>query len=162
MAYSLSFASWFLLFLFFQYLNAVYQASMNPGLEKLNNPSFWFSAVGNAYLFVTDRERWMLYASLLAYLSGVILLTPLVYIVVERALALNMLSLLEVFTNWFEGVLLVFLCVMTVLSFAAKGATKATLKKPVQKRLKKVCPKCGREVWLDFGPCPNCGELLLD
>jgi hypothetical protein len=32
----------------------------------------------------------------------------------------------------------------------------------VRQRPKKVCPKCGREIWSDLKICPSCGEKLFD
>ena len=42
-------------------INASMQAELNPGLEKLR-PSFW-SSVYNAWLYVTNRKRWRVLAS---------------------------------------------------------------------------------------------------
>jgi hypothetical protein len=49
-------------------INASVQAGFNPGLEKLR-PSFW-SDVYNAWLYVTDRKRWRLFASVFSCIFG--------------------------------------------------------------------------------------------
>ena len=49
-------------------INASVQAGLNPGLEKLR-PSFW-SNVYNAWLYVTDRKRWRLLASVFSCIFG--------------------------------------------------------------------------------------------
>ena len=54
-------------------VNASIQAWSNSGLAKLDKPNFWFSRIYNAWLYVNDREKWGLYASLSSYLVGAFL-----------------------------------------------------------------------------------------
>jgi hypothetical protein len=49
-------------------INASVQAELNPGLENLR-PSFW-SNVYNAWLYVTDRKKWRLLASVFSCIFG--------------------------------------------------------------------------------------------
>ncbi len=158
---ALSYPLIFLFFYFFvvvgSYFNAVWQASMTPGLEKLDDPSFLFSAIGNAYLYMTDRRRWMLYVSLIGFFAGLLLGTPIGYIVVGRALSLNLLDANEALASWFAGVFLVFAMTATLNVFISERHPK-----PAQRpsKPKKVCPQCGEELWFDFRMCPYCDSLL--
>jgi hypothetical protein len=49
------------------------QADANPGLEKVEKPDYWLSAVYEAWLYVTDREEWALYVCLWSYVFGVLI-----------------------------------------------------------------------------------------
>lgn len=53
-------------------IDASLQASVNPGLENIEEPSFWFSRIYNAWLYVKDREGWALYASFISCILGAI------------------------------------------------------------------------------------------
>jgi hypothetical protein len=53
--------------------DASFQASVNPGLESVEESSFWFSRIYNAWLYVKDREGWALYASFISYILGAVL-----------------------------------------------------------------------------------------
>jgi hypothetical protein len=46
------------------------QAEANPGLERMEKPDYWFSAVYEAWLYVTDREEWAFYTCLWSYIFG--------------------------------------------------------------------------------------------
>jgi ABC-type sulfate transport system permease component len=60
------FTLFFLGMFFMLLIGAEIQAAANPGIERIEEPSFWFSAIYNAWLYVTDREEWAYFASLLA------------------------------------------------------------------------------------------------
>ncbi len=158
---ALSYPLIFLFFYFFvvggSYFNAVWQASMTPGLEKLDDPSFLFSAIGNAYLYMTDRRRWMLYVSLIGFFAGLLLGTPIGYIVVGRALSLNLLDANEALASWSVGVFLVFAMTATLNVFTSERHPKP-MQRPSEP--KKVCPQCGEKLWFHFSICPYCNSLL--
>jgi hypothetical protein len=52
--------------------DASFQASVNPGLKNVEESSFWFSRIYNAWLYVKDREGWALYASFISYILGTV------------------------------------------------------------------------------------------
>lgn len=127
--YPLSFLGWFSFILIGLYFNAVIQASVNPGLQNLEHPSFWLSAVGNAYLYATDKKRWTLYVSLVAFLSGVVILTPLGFIVVGRALTLNMISSLGAFASWLAGAFFSFSVALALNASVSRDKSQVAMQK---------------------------------
>ncbi len=50
-----------------------FQASVTPGLKKLNEPEWPWSRVYFAWLYVNDMERWVSYTIIISYLIGSIL-----------------------------------------------------------------------------------------
>jgi len=54
-------------------VDALIQASANPGLERLYKPNYWYSIIYNAWLYVHDREEWGSYVSLWSFVGGAIL-----------------------------------------------------------------------------------------
>lgn len=127
--YPLSFLGWFSLILIGLYVNAVVQASVNPRLQNLEHPSFWLSAVGNAYLYASDKKRWTWYVSLVAFLSGVVLVTPLGFIVVGRALTLNMISSLGAFASWLAGAFFSFSVTLTLNALVSRDKSQVAMQK---------------------------------
>jgi hypothetical protein len=53
--------------------NAQIQADANPGIEKIEEPDFWFSSIYNAWLYTTDVERWGSYATIMSMIFGTIM-----------------------------------------------------------------------------------------
>jgi hypothetical protein len=49
--------------------NAEIQADANPGIEKIEKPSFWFSSIYNAWLYKTNREGWAQYVSIISLIA---------------------------------------------------------------------------------------------
>jgi hypothetical protein len=66
---ALCFVGSFLVFLF----RAEIQANFNPGLERMDEPDYWFSTVYDIWLYVRDREEWAAYVSLWSGVFGFLL-----------------------------------------------------------------------------------------
>jgi len=47
---------------------SVIQSEANPGIENIEDPSFWWSRIYMAWLYVTDTETWAAYACLFSCL----------------------------------------------------------------------------------------------
>jgi len=52
--------------------NAQIQTAANPGIEKIEEPSFWFSNIYNAWLYATDIERWAKYAAVISVFAAMV------------------------------------------------------------------------------------------
>jgi len=61
---------WFSIFFSALAFRSSVQADANPGLEKIDEPDYWFSAVYEAWLYVTDRKEWAVYVCLWSYIFG--------------------------------------------------------------------------------------------
>jgi len=99
----------FFCFFYLTMLNASIQASANPGLERTDEPDFWFSGVYNAWLYVTDRQGWAWYASLTSYVLGALWGTAFGALLLYR-----MISFETSLVCWLSGMFLDFSIVVLV------------------------------------------------
>jgi len=95
--FTLFFLGIFLLLL----IEAEIQAAANPGIERIDEPNFWFSKIYNAWLYVTDREEWAYFASLLAGIFSLIFGSMFGWI-----LSMHLKALSVSLVSWLVGVFL--------------------------------------------------------
>jgi len=80
------------------------QAELNPGLEKLE-PSFW-SSVYDAWLWVTDRKRWKVYALSFSCIIGAVLGTTWGFALLLLFKKISYSTLGTHLTSWTSGIFL--------------------------------------------------------
>jgi hypothetical protein len=83
-------------------VDASIQARVNPGLERLYEPDYWFSRIYNAWLYATNRKEWWSYASLWSFIWGAVLGS----ILGEIILSPEKVTLYLFIASWLAGVLL--------------------------------------------------------
>jgi glucan phosphoethanolaminetransferase (alkaline phosphatase superfamily) len=67
-AYSATLSLCFAIFFGAILWGSVIQSEANPGIENIEDPSFWWSRIYMAWLYVTDTETWAAYACLFSCL----------------------------------------------------------------------------------------------
>jgi hypothetical protein len=120
LVFPLSFLGWFSFILIIYYLNAKFQLSVTPGLQNLKNPNIWLSAVGNAYLYATNRKRWTWYVSWIAFLLGFVGMTLIGFIVVERVFTSDVITPLGANVGWLSGVFFSLSVTLTLNALVSK------------------------------------------
>jgi len=80
------------------------QAGLNPGLKKLE-PSFW-SILYDAWLWVTDRNRWKVYACIHACIIGAITGTTFGFALLLLFKKISFSTLGTYLTSWASGIFL--------------------------------------------------------
>jgi len=83
-------------------IDASFQASVNPGLKNVEESSFWFSRIYNAWLYVKDKEGWALYASFISYILGTLLGSVFGWIITNSWNVSSSTS----FASWLSGMFL--------------------------------------------------------
>lgn len=91
------------------------QAGLNPGLEKLE-PSFW-SSVYDAWLWVTDRKRWKVYAISFSCIIGAIVGTTFGFALLLLFKKISLSTLGTDLTSWTSGIFLM----LTIAILKAKN-----------------------------------------
>lgn len=108
LTFILCFSSMFFALLF----GAEVQTAANPGIERMDEPDFWFSEIYDVWLYVTDREKW---AHLASFLAG--FFSFVVGSLSGWALCIYWNVLKISFISWLVGVLLLFsLAIFTATS----------------------------------------------
>jgi len=102
LTFPLIFLLWFSIFFLAFAIRSSVQASANPGLEELEEPDYWFSAIYEAWLYVTDRKGWAIHVCFWSYIIGALIslmFGGLVFFVWKTSFAVSLAS-------WLSGMFL--------------------------------------------------------
>ena len=86
------------------------QAEAIPGIEKLDEPDFFFSRMFMAWLYANDKQRWAKYAATFSYIVG-FLFSVLIVILVSHVLKLDFDVLL---IGWIFGMFMTLLLAVKI------------------------------------------------
>jgi len=118
--------------------NAQFQAVANPGIEKIEEPDWFFSPIYNAWLYATDIESWAQYATIISLIAAAILGSLFGFICLSMAQATSSRGISE---SWLAGMFLTCLIaidVMTADYWAKQSKKKASKVSNNQHALKEL------------------------